>query len=92
MTKTFTVDKVESNGTILLISVKVETYLGVKNDEFGAEIPMIETESFNTQVAIANIPTTTKKEYVLGVLKDAYLAQKAEQAKWKAFEGYTITI
>ena len=92
MTKTFTVDKVESNGITLLISVKIETYLGVKNDEFGVEIPMIETEHFNAHVTIANIPTTKKKEYVLGVLKDAYLAQKAEQAKWKVFEGYSITI
>ena len=92
MTKTFSIEKVVSDGTTLQISVKAETYLGVKNDEFGAEIPMIETESFTAQVRIDNIPTTKKEEYVLGVLKDAYLAQKAEQAKWKAFEGYTITI
>ena len=89
--RTYKIMNVDSDGTILNVSVQVSEQIGIKNDEHGNEIPIILKENVGVVMPIVELPATQKKAYVMDRLKLTYKQAKAEKEKYEAFVGYMET-
>ena len=95
MGKTYQIDKVleaEIEGQkSIQIPVTVSEQTGLRNDEHGTEIPIINTLRFSIVIPLANLPATGKKLFVKNEIKKAYLQYLADQDKYKDLDNLEFT-
>lgn len=88
--KTYKIGKVaeaEIEGQkVIQIPVTVSEQTGIKNDEHGNEIRIINTVRFTVAIPLMSLPKTDKKLYVKNELKKAYQQFLADQDKYKDLE------
>lgn len=95
MGKTYKIGKVveaEIEGQkAIQIPVTVSEQIGIRNDEHGNEIPIVNTVRFTVIIVLANLPATDKKLYVKTEIKKAYQQFPTDQGKYKDLDGMEFT-
>ena len=78
-------------GKAIQIPVSVSEEVGIRNDEKGNEIPIINTIRFNVAILLANLPKSGKKVHIKEEIKKAYLQYLADQHKYKDLDNLEFT-
>lgn len=93
--KTYKIGKVAeveiSGNKAIQIPVSVNEQVGIRNDEKGSEISIINTIRFSVAIPIANLPKSGKKAYIKDEIKKTYLQYLTNRDKYKDLDNLEFT-